>query len=311
MAPGESGWAQVKLEAPLAPVKGDHFIIRSPNETLGGGRIVAIQPLRHRRFHQPTLQGLELAERGTPQDLLLRALDEKSPCAASVAARSAGLPWQDAKSLLQVMVSQGQAETLGTGAIDGESYVISPSGWARLRAQADALLRDYHRRLPLRPGMPREELKSRLGLPPKPLGEALRRLDQDGAIVEGRGWVRHAEHVVLLDPAQEARVQSFLGSLRANPYSPPSDQMLEPELLNLLIDEGRVIKVGDDVVFEAGAYRQMVEKIIEHIQSRGQITVAEARDLFNSSRKYALALLEHLDQEKVTQRIGDQRVLRS
>ncbi len=310
LAPGESGWAQIKLETPLAPAKGDHFIIRSPNETLGGGRIVACQVRRHRRFHQPTLQGLDLAERGSPQELLLLALDEKSPCAASEAARASGAPWKEARASVQELVSKGLAETLGTGPVEADTYLVSPPGWSRLRVQAEALLLDYHRRFPLRPGMPREELKSRLGLPPRPLAEALVKLARDGAIVEGKGWVRHAQHTVRLDPAREALVQSYLASLQANPYSPPSDQALEPDLLNLLIDESRVIKVAEGVVFEAQAYQQMVERVVEHIRSHGQITVAEVRDLFNSSRKYALALLEHLDQEKVTQRIGDQRVLR-
>ncbi|MDO8691677.1 MAG: SelB C-terminal domain-containing protein, partial [Dehalococcoidia bacterium] len=124
------------------------------------------------------------------------------------------------------------------------------------------------------------------------------------------GWVRHAQYEVKLAPAQQAKVDSFMASLRANPYSPSSDQPLEADLLSLLIEEGRVVKVAEGVVFEAPAYRHMVDRIREYIAEKGQITVGEVRDLFNSSRKYALALMEHLDQEKVTQRIGDQRVLR-
>ncbi|MDP2725990.1 MAG: selenocysteine-specific translation elongation factor, partial [Dehalococcoidia bacterium] len=96
LAPGESGWAQIRLESPLAPTKGDHFIIRSPNETLGGGRIVACHPRRHRRFHLPTLQELELAEKGSPPELLLRAVEEAGPCTAAEAARRSGLSGQEA-----------------------------------------------------------------------------------------------------------------------------------------------------------------------------------------------------------------------
>ncbi|HLE02051.1 MAG TPA: SelB C-terminal domain-containing protein, partial [Dehalococcoidia bacterium] len=311
LKPGGSGWAQVRLGTPLAPAKGDHFIIRSPNETLGGGRIVALHPRRHRRFHLPTLQGLELAERGSPQELLLRAVDEIGPCPASEASRRSGLPWKAAVAAFGELVSGAQVEALGSGPIEGASYLISSPGWERLRLQAQSLLMDYHRRFPLRPGMPKEELKSKLGLPPRPLGEVLQRMDREGAVVEGKAWVRHAEHRVRLAPALEAKVEAFMASIRADPYSPPSDQALEPDLLNLLLDEGKVVKVAEGVVFEAQAYREMVDRIREHLQAHGQITVAEVRDLFNSSRKYAVALLEHLDRERVTQRIGDLRVLRA
>ncbi len=310
LGPGETGWAQVRLEAPLAPTKGDHFIIRSPNETLGGGRIVALHARRHRRFHGPTIQSLELAEKGSPEELLVRALDERSPTTAAEAARQSGLPWQDARATLERLVSQGKLDALGSGPLENETYLISPQGWIRVKGQVESFLADYHRRLPLRPGMPREELKSRLGVPPRPLADVLQRLAQDGVIVEGKGWVRHAQYVVKLAPALQAKVDSFLAALHSNPYSPPSDQALEPDLMNLLIDEGKVVKVAEGVVFETQAYRQMVERIIDHTRSHGKITVAEVRDLFSSSRKYALALLEHLDQEKVTQRVGDERVLR-
>ncbi len=310
LGPGESGWAQVRLDSPLAPTKGDHFIIRSPNETLGGGRIIALHPRRHRRFHSLTIQGLELAEKGTPEELLVRALDEKSPCPASEAARLSGLTWQEAKTVLGKLISQRKIEAAGAGPLESETYLVSPAGWSRLKGNVESLLKEYHRRLPLRPGMPREELKSKLGLPARPLGDLLQRLAQDGEVVETRGWVRHAQYEVKLAPAQQGKVDLFMAALKASPYSPSSEQALEADLLNLLIEEGKVVKVAEGVVFEAPAYNQMVERIREYIAEKGQITVGEVRDLFNSSRKYALALLEHLDQEKVTQRIGDQRVLR-
>ncbi|MDO8690437.1 MAG: selenocysteine-specific translation elongation factor, partial [Dehalococcoidia bacterium] len=248
LGPGESGWAQVRLDSPLAPAKGDHFIIRSPNETLGGGRIIALHPRRHRRFHPPTIQGLELAEKGSPEELLVRALDERSPCPASEASRLSGLTWQEAKTTLGKLISQRKIEATGAGPLESETYLISPAGWSRLRETVESLLKEYHRRLPLRPGMPREELKSKLGLPPRPLADVLQRLALEGEIVETRGWVRHAQYEVKLAPAQQAKVDSFMASLKANPYSPSSDQPLEADLLSLLIEEGRVVKVAEGVV---------------------------------------------------------------
>jgi selenocysteine-specific elongation factor len=81
-------------------------------------------------------------------------------------------------------------------------------------------------------------------------------------------------------------------------------------LLNVLVDQGKVVKVNESVAFTASAYEDMVARIVAHIKEKGSITVAEARTLFNSSRKYVLPLLEYLDQQRITRRVGDDRVLR-
>jgi selenocysteine-specific elongation factor len=83
----------------------------------------------------------------------------------------------------------------------------------------------------------------------------------------------------------------------------------EPDLLNLLIVRRQVVKVADDVVFSASAYNEMVARVTSHLKAKGRVTVAEVRDMFHTSRKYAVALLEYLDGAKVTRRVGDERVL--
>ena len=86
--------------------------------------------------------------------------------------------------------------------------------------------------------------------------------------------------------------------------------MPEPDLLNLLIERQQVVKVSDSVVFSTSAYNEMVERVMAHIKVQSKVTLAEVRDMFKTSRKYALALLEHLDSKKITRRVGDERVLR-
>ena len=98
--------------------------------------------------------------------------------------------------------------------------------------------------------------------------------------------------------------------LEAAPYSPPTDAPIDPEVLNLLVDEGRVARVSETVVFSASAYEDLLERVTAHLREHGEITVADVRDLFGTSRKYALALMDHLDKRRVTRRVGDARVLR-
>lgn len=104
-------------------------------------------------------------------------------------------------------------------------------------------------------------------------------------------------------------MDAFLRLLAENPYAPPGDSMPEPDLLNLLVEQRQVVKVSSDVVFAAYAYDEMVARVTSRIKAQGQITLAEVRDMFQTSRKYAQALLEHLDGEKITRRVGDARVL--
>ena len=93
-------------------------------------------------------------------------------------------------------------------------------------------------------------------------------------------------------------------------YSPSTERAPDAELLNFLVDEHKVIKLNDNVVYAVDVYSDMVVRVSEFIGINGQITVADVRDLFNTSRKYAIALLDHMDQRRITRRIGDARVLR-
>ena len=122
--------------------------------------------------------------------------------------------------------------------------------------------------------------------------------------------VRLPSHSVGLSPAQQTRVDAFLRMLAESPYCPPTDSPLEPELLNLLLEQKKVVKVDEGIIFTASAYEEMVKRVVEHMKSQGTLTVAEVRDLFQTSRKYAKALMEHLDGQRITRRVGDERVLR-
>jgi len=176
--------------------------------------------------------------------------------------------------------------------------------------KAVATVQDYHRRFPTRPGMPKAELISKLKLTTRYSASALQSLAQDNALVEEGTSVRLPSHQIQLSQEQQAKVDAFLHSLARSPYAPPSDLIPEPDLLNVLVEQRRVVKVSEGVVFSAPAYDEMVGRITTHIEERGKVTLAEVRDMFNTSRKYAQALLEYLDEKQITRRIGDERVLR-
>jgi selenocysteine-specific elongation factor len=305
LRPGDSTWVQLSLERPLAVIDGDRYIIRSPVETLGGGGVIDARAKRLRRFRPEVIENLKVRDGGTDAEVIMALLETGPPLEFSALVARCHLPVAKASSVIESLIASGRILAMGEGE---HRMLLTASGWQRLRERAVAAFTDYHRKYPARSGMPRAELGTRLKLG----GFATMAVDnfiKQGILVEEGGHLRLPSHRVQLTPAQQSKIDTFIKSLAAAPYAPPSELIPEPDLLNMLIEQGRVVKVSDNVVFAAPVYREMAAKITARIKDKGKITLGELRDLFGTSRKYAQALLEYLDGEKVTRRVGDDRVL--
>jgi len=322
--PGEESWVQLLLSDPIAVVKGDRFIIRqiSPSLTLGGGSIVDPFPQRrHRRFDPEVMQRLEQLARGTPEEVLLQELEREQPREAAALVAGSSLGASQAEQALRSLLRDGQVVALdpGTSAqletVAGSAgYVMSLASWESLWDKMGAHLAEYHQRFPLRAGMPREELKSRLRLPPRAFNEAITKAAAQGVLSESETTLALTSHRVTLNAEQERRVAELWHAFQRDPYAPPSvaacEALVGADVLAAMIEQGKVIKVSDTVLFAAEAYQKLTQGIIAHLQREGRITLAQVRDMFNTSRKYAQAVLEHLDDKHITKRLGDERILR-
>ena len=310
LSPGELAWAQIRLSEPVATVKGDRFIVRDPNDTLGGGRIVDTHVRRHRRFHQPTLDALETLERGSPEELVRVAIARAEPVELREALRRLELEPDEARAAIEKLVADGELLLLDGAPPTDPSLLCTADGFQALTERLQDILAAYHRQFPLRRGIPREELRSRLRLEPRPFDQALALCTRRGQANEVAGAVALPGHEPRPNPEQDARAQAFLLSLGTQPFAPPTDNPPEEAIVAYLEDRGDIVRVGDGITFAAEAYRQMVERIVAHLRQRQTITLAQVRDMFGTSRKYAQAILEHMDDQRVTRRQGDERVLR-
>jgi selenocysteine-specific elongation factor len=318
LQPGEEGWAQLRLSAPIAALRGDRCIVRqpSPSLTIGGGTVVDAQPRRHRRFRAEVIGGLEALAHGTPADLLAQALGDGPPKEWGALCKALGLEASAAQEALAELVARGRALVLGEGAPQADALVLSAPSWQRLIEKSLAALAEHHRRFPLRGGMPREELRSRLGLSQRATALVLERAAREGTMAATATTAALPGHAPAPTPRQQQQAEALLALLERAPYSPPSrgewaDARLdiEGELLAFLVEQGRIVAVGAEIYFSRAAYEELLAWVRGHIAAAGSLTVGELRDRFGSSRKYALALLEHLDERKVTRRLGDARVL--
>jgi selenocysteine-specific elongation factor len=327
--PGADGFAQLRLAQPVVAARDDRFIVRipSPSLTIGGGVIVDPFPRRHRRRDEAVLTWLATLADGTPDDIVLAMLQgepgtHRQPAGRPIRlgnyggrevsdlARLVNMSAMDVASALNRLVERGQVTTAGD-----VSYATAQ--WRRLAYDARQLVDEFHRQYPLRAGMPREEWRSRLRLDPRETAEALARLLSDGTLSEthsGRGaFVALPEHVVSLSSGQRHAVDQLLARFRAEPFAPPTrpevEDALGAEVTALLIANGTLVRLSDAVVFEREAYVEALQRVVAYLRTHEALTVADARDLLGTTRKYMLALFEHTDERRYTARRGDDRVL--
>ena len=329
LAPGASCWAQLRLARPVPLVKGDRFIIRqpSPSLTIGGGFVVDPLPRRrHRRFRPEVIQRLEMLAHGTPADWLLEVLDRRGAMPVRALVAEVALPVETANQALTELMQDGrvftllpdtsQASELAKDPATSSVCVTSPAGWAGLCARLVAEVGSFHQNHPLRLGMPREMLKSRMKLETRIFNEVMARAFHVGALTgaDNDMLIRLPDHVVRFNAEQQAAIQRVLTQFRRAPYTTPSFKEVVAELGEevtlALIEGGQLVRLSPEVLLLAETYNELVEWVKRTILEQGSVNVGQLRDAFGTSRKYALALLEYLDDQRVTRRVGDDRVLR-
>ncbi|MEK7785312.1 MAG: SelB C-terminal domain-containing protein, partial [Chloroflexota bacterium] len=317
LPPGETGWLQLMLATPVAVAKGDRFILRrpSPGATIGGGLVIEPHPARkHKRNDPAVLNRLQTLLRGTPGEILLQAVESLGPGPLSAAIAKAGL---DAGATAEALAELAAADNLVVldGALPSlNALVLSRAAMARLTRETTDLLTAYHAAHPLKPGLSREELKSRLKLPPKVFNAFVARAVAAGNIAESGAFVKLTTHQVKLTPAQQAGADSLFATFRRDPHNTPSAKdsaaIVGEDVLAVLMDRGDLVQVSPEVLFLRETYDSLVAAVRKHLAANPSLTVAQFRDMFGTSRKYALAFLEHLDAVGVTIRKGDERVLK-
>ena len=303
--PGETTWVQFILDAPMAVVNGDHYVIRSPNETLGGGIILDAHPQqRHRRFCPEIIENFKTRSEGKIEKTLLTILKSKPPLEPDKLISESGLNEELALSGIETLLQQGTAVMVG----EGKNVLLYPeSDWKQTIDGILALVRDYQRQFPIRPGIPKAEINNKIKLG-KHFQDIMQKLISQGLVVEESSLVHLPGFQIKISPGQQVQADTYMKQLNLNPYSPAAGISLDTDLLNLLVYRGDVVKTASGTVFSAAAFSEMVLIISNHLKQSGKITVAEARDLLGSSRKYVLALLEQMDEMKLTKRVGDERV---
>jgi selenocysteine-specific elongation factor len=319
LEPGHASHGRFRLEEPIVALPGDRFVIRSysPVITIGGGTLLDVAPPRFKRKAPALSAHLTLLETGTPAEVVEEHLRQSGPGGARVADLRARTPFgvERLRSLLD-QLSARQAIV----AVDREWYLHRDAD-ERLRSQTLALLEAFHAENPLRAGISREELRSRAGnAQERVFAQLLSRLEAEGLVRSERDQVRLASHAIRLSGEQQ-RVVTGLDEdfLRAAAAPPGPEEALarhgvkgtdRHELFQLLVAEGRLVRVKESLYFHADALGAIQAKLIACLKERREIGPADVKDLLGITRKYAIPLMEYFDAQRITVRQGERRVLR-
>lgn len=322
LGPGESAFVQLRLKSPVLLLPGDYFIVRSysPQITVGGGVVIDPAPPRRRRRSAQALQLLEALGGGEDADKLQLLVQESllSGIPLEELVIRSGLPVKRVEAALAGLLTQGHVVQV----LRDPRIFLAREEFDTLKSMLLSALEDYLRDNPLKEGIGKEELKARI---PKRsdlrfFGPVLNSLDKDGKAIVDRELVKKPGHKATAVVDQAALLAKLEKALRQGGAEPPTIKELCDavhcgekdvlEHLNLLVREGRVVKIKADLFYDPEPLQDLREKLVAFLREKGEITPPQFRELTGLSRKFMIPLLEYFDQEKVTIRVGDKRMLR-
>lgn len=320
--PGEEAYIRLLLEEPTVALAGDRFVIRSysPVVTIGGGEILDAFPTRHKRVSPNLKSEMDILLKSPPEEKVKLHLWKAGPAGLSFAEMVMRLnlaPGQ-LKSLIDLLISKGEIQ-----AFDGDRLrYLHPRILTELKEICLNFLREFHLQNPLQPGAAKEELKSKL--PPQMdsrlFQHLLSILAGEKKIVIEKELLRLASHTISLKEEEKDLRQKIISLLAKSALQPPTTKEIIAELqvtpnelkpvLQLLAREGILVKVKDDLYFHRAAVAELETRVINFLKEQKEISPAQFKEMTQVSRKYAIPLMEYLDAQKITLRVGDKRVLR-
>jgi len=314
---GESGFAQLKLEHPASVQRGDRYVIRSysPMRTIGGGRVLRRKARRLRRNRPEVIEALERLNSDSPEAVVEQTILDAPPftLTARSIAHEAELSAAEVENALRALRDGGKV-ALEKELLGHESQV------AGIRQEIINILSDFHEEDRISVGIVPAQLMSRLrtGIPRDTFLLLMKAMTHDGLVKEVNGLYALAGFEPRLSAEERAAAEKLEAVFESAGLSPPSlAEAIEQaggravkadQVLQMLIQSRRLTRISESLCFHVSAIEGMKAKVLDALEEKGSISVAELKGLLGVSRKYAIPLAEHLDKIGVTQRVGDVRV---
>lgn len=316
IGPGESGFVQLRLEEEIAVRRGDRFVVRfySPMETIGGGVILEPNPKWKKRFQPDVIEELRQKESGSSADVIELHIrqHEKDMVSVSELAKITALSLEEVEEDIKELREEGRISVFP---MKKEIYVWHISSQESMTAAIREELKAFHSAHPYRPGIPKAEVHMRFMKQVKPnvFDLYIEMLTEEGKIGRSGEYLHSADYMIPKDAEFEKASRTILEALEKAGYDfvrfseitfPKLSEGTKEDVLQVLISEGAVVKINDEMYTLADYMEQAKEKIKKKLAKDGMITIAEVRDMFHTSRKSAKPILEYMDGQKVTKKTG-------
>jgi len=318
--PGDDGYVQFRLEQPVLIQHGDRFIIRfySPMETLGGGMVLDPHPRRHKTSTMSeSVKNLAVLEKGSREEKIGLLISGKALAGMEEAAiiGSLAADKQEITSALSALVQKKSIVRVDNLYVHSDQLTI-------LENKVLDLIAGFHKTNSLKPGIDKEEVKGLLKarLHPRALGMAIEGLIRKRQVETEGSKLKLPGFKPAVGKDQGIFKDRIVEAIKKGGSQPPVRDELPAlfgiterdakDLLKLLSDEGRVVRINDSLYLDKAVLEAIKADLMKFLQEKKEIVVAEFRDIARTSRKFAVPLLEYFDSQKLTQRVGDKRVLR-
>jgi selenocysteine-specific elongation factor len=308
---GESCYCQFRLQDPVVSMSGDRYIIRrfSPLETLGGGEVLNPSPQRRRK--RDGIQDLETLHQGSLGQKISLKIERAGMTGISLNAVNG---WINAETQA-IAAAVERLEKTGE-IVRHEDILLHKKSFNIIQEKIDGLLRAFHKMHPLKPGMPKEEVRTNLRMDAKLFNFALSGF---GNIMVEKDLMRLKEFKIALSSNEENYRSKIIALLVQGGFQPPTkaeiieilkiNQKQAIDILNILAKERSIVRISESLYLSAASYEGMISLLQTFFSKKAELTIAEFRDMLNTSRKYALPFLEYLDSNRITLRTGDVRKL--
>lgn len=320
---GESGYAQLRMEEEIAVRKGDRFIIRfySPVETIGGGIILDANPVKHKRFKDNVIDALTIKESGQEEQILAQTLLEISktlPTCKDLALKLGRTENEVAGELLH-LESEGKAINLNDGTFVHEAYM------KQIIDISKELLADFHQKNPISAGIPKGEFRKKMAdklffKDPKGTDTILKHLVGMGSVKDSDNFISlpdfqieyRPEHMDILNRIEKQYLESGFEIPELEDLldkEKDRDREITRQIIESMAEQGKLKRLSYQYYMHISHWDEALKRFYSHMESQGSISLAEYRDLLGSSRKYAVLILEYLDEQKITSMKDDARIL--
>ena len=313
--PGETGYAQLMISGQVVAKKNDRLILRrpSPASTIGGGVVVNAFPnMRHKRFAQKVIDKLKVTARGSDEERILLAISESGFADLFDISNKTSISEKELLPMLQNLVENETLHQLKDLFDDEKQWYSKKEEWVKTKKDISKFLNDFHQANRLKKGVNFHMIQNHLKIEKRLAQAIIHSLISEGFICEEEKYLRMPDFAVCLTKAQEKMVDEIVGQFVESGYQTPSVKemiaLAGNDLFDFLIESGRLIMITQSVLFLPQQIKIVEQATLKLLDQKQRITVADFRDHFNTSRKYAVALLEYLDEQKITIRKDDFRI---